>query len=285
MRFLKWTGILLGVVAAILVVAGIVLYAVGGSRLGARVDLPPETITTTTDSMTVARGEHIALTHACISCHGEALEGRMMADAPPFRLVAPNLTSGRGGVGSRLDAPGWERAIRHGIGDDGHGLIVMPSELYVHLADDDLAALVDYLSTLPAVDNELPTTEVRPLGRLIAAFGGIAPASTMIDHTTPHPPRSPEPAATLEYGRYRGGILCTACHGADLNGAPPLDPEGPPGPSLRVAATWTSDQFRTAMRTGVTPFRELNDEFMPWTSFRHFTDEEIEALFLFVRSF
>jgi mono/diheme cytochrome c family protein len=91
-------------------------------------------------------------------------------------------------------------------------------------------------------------------------------------------------AVTLEYGRYRASTLCVACHGQRLEGAQPPDPSSPPAPPLMNAATWTLDQFRTAMRTGQTPTRQLDDMFMPYTVTAHLTDEEIEALHMYMRS-
>ena len=43
----------------------------------------------------------------------------------------------------------------------------MPSEAYYFLNDEETGALVAYLKSLPAVDNELPAFELRPLGKLI----------------------------------------------------------------------------------------------------------------------
>ena len=39
----------------------------------------------------------------------------------------------------------------------------------------------------------------------------------------------------------------------------------PPGPSLRVTKTWTTDQFLNTLRTGVDPFgKKLDPTMMPW---------------------
>jgi hypothetical protein len=56
-----------------------------------------------------------------------------------------------------------------------------------------------------------------------------------------------------------------------------------PGPALATAAQWTLDEFVTAMRTGVTPTgRELNAEAMPWQALGRLTDDEIEAIHLYL---
>ena len=46
-----------------------------------------------------------------------------------------------------------ERAIRTGVARDGHKLFPpMPFAAYQNLADDDMAALIAYLRSLPAVE-------------------------------------------------------------------------------------------------------------------------------------
>jgi hypothetical protein len=49
---------------------------------------------------------------------------------------------------------------------------------------------------------------------------------------------------------------------------------------------WTLDDFMTTMRTGVTPSgHQLDDEYMPWkTIFQYMTDEELEAIWLYLQS-
>jgi hypothetical protein len=50
------------------------------------------------------------------------------------------------------------------------------------------------------------------------------------------------------------------------------------------AATWSLEQFRAALRTGQTPTRQLDDSYMPYPVTAHMTDEEIEALHMYLRS-
>lgn len=283
MKVLKWLGIALAGVIGLVVVAAGVLYVIGGSRMEGPSDLPAETIAAA-DPAAVERGAHIARTHGCFECHAERLEGQVLVDAPPFRVVASNLTAGRGGVAPRLDALGWERAIRHGVGADGRGLAIMPSEMYVHMSDDETAALIAWLVALPPVDNELPTTTIRPLGRIIAGTGGFQPTSAMIDHARPHVATSPPLAPTAEYGEHRAATLCAGCHGPDLAGMQPPDPSSPYAPSLHLSKSWTLDQFTAALRTGQTPARQLDSLYMPYTVTQHLEDVEIEALHLYIRS-
>jgi cytochrome c553 len=283
-RVLKWMAAILGGLLAIVLVAAATLYFIGVSKFRGPADLPPESISLKADSATLAWGEHLMVTHGCEGCHLEGLRGQVLVDAPPFRVVATNLTSGQGGVGARLDAQAWERAIRHGVGIDGRGLFIMPSEYYDGLSDQDVAAMIAFMQTVPPADNELPATQMKPMGRILAGAGAFGPASRMIDHQSPHRTDTPPVAATLEYGRYRGEILCVACHGPNLEGAPAPDPQGLPAPSLVPASHWTLEQFQTAMRTGVTPAgRELDAQAMPWNMLGRLSDAEIEAIHLYLR--
>jgi cytochrome c553 len=284
-RLMKRTGVVLALLVAVLLLVGAALYAVGGSKFDGPRGLAAESVRAAAAEEARGWGQHVAETHGCTDCHGARLEGAVMVDAPPFRVVASNLTKGAGGVGSGLDALGWERAIRHGVGADGRGLVIMPSEVYTNLSDDELAALIAHLQALPPVDNELPATKVKPLGRVIAGLGGLKPTSALIDHEAPHAPTAPSVGATVEYGRYRASTTCIGCHGEQMEGAPPLNPEAPPGPSLRHVADWTEEQFRTTLRTGVTPAGlSLNPEFMPWQALGRMRDDELEAIRRYIGS-
>ncbi|NBC17607.1 MAG: c-type cytochrome [Bacteroidetes bacterium] len=283
-RVFKWLGLGLAGLVVLLLVAVTALYFVGSSKVDAAVAVDDEALTIPTDSATLARGKYLVTTHACQECHGATFEGRVFADAPPFLAVATNLTPGKGGIGAAYTAADWERAIRHGIGADGRGLNpIMPSKLYHALSDDEITAMIAYLQTLPPVDNELPPSEFRPLGRVIAGTGGLYTASAEIDHAAVHPSTAPPHAATVDYGRHRTRTLCTYCHGADFQGGPPVEPGTPPTPPLNAVTGWTLEEFATTMRTGVTPGgKELNPVVMPWKAFQHMDDAEIEALYRYL---
>ena len=136
-------------------------------------------------------GEHLSVTRGCIDCHGEDLGGAVFADEMPvMRLSASNLTPG--GVGAGYSDADWARAIRHGVGPDGKPLLFMPSYEFYYLGDSDLAALMAYLKSLPAVTRELEENKVGPLGRVLFMAGQLplVPAE-MIDHEGPRPTAPP----------------------------------------------------------------------------------------------
>jgi cytochrome c553 len=272
-KALKWTGIGLGALVGLLVAAAGVAYLVGSSRLSRTYEVPAVALAVSADSAAVARGAYLAVTSGCQDCHGASLGGQVMADELPFRLVAPNLTA----LAARYSDADFERAIRHGVGADGRALLIMPSATYHGFADEDVAALIAYIRSVPAVENDLPPMEVRPLGRLIAA-GPFDPAMEV--NVEPSPATRPPVGPTAAYGAYRYGTLCTYCHGAGGEGMeePPGPPGMPPVPALAAAARWSLAEFTRALRTGVTPGGRQMDEAMPWTMTARMTDDELAAL-------
>jgi mono/diheme cytochrome c family protein len=282
-KVLKWTGIVLGGLVVLILLIGGVLYFVGGSKLNRTYDVVTADLVIPTDSASIARGARLAVTNGCNDCHTANFAGQVMVDAPPFRVVASNLTSGRGGVGGRYTAQDFDRVIRHGVKPDGRPVFIMPSAAFNRLADEDVGALIAYLQQVPPVDNELPATEIRVPGQLMAA-AVLDPAMEV--NLSPGPTSRPPIGPTAEYGEYIASVTCRYCHGEDLQGLE--QPPGPPGmlpaPSLAGAARWTLDEFKHTLRTGTTPGgRALNPEFMPISLTSRFDDTELAALHAHLR--
>jgi mono/diheme cytochrome c family protein len=280
---LKRIAIGLGLLVAVLLIALAAAYAVGSSKVDRVHDVQTARLAIAADSATVARGAHLVAINGCRDCHGEDLSGQVFADAPPFRIVASNLTPGKGGIGATYTPEDFDRAVRHGVKPDGRSVFVMPSAAYHQgISDADMAALIAYLQHLPPVDNALPQTEVRLLGRLLSA-GPLDPAFEV--NVEPARSEAPAPGATAEYGAYLAAT-CAYCHGPGLEGVErPPNPESPPAPSLAAAARWTPDEFKETLRTGITPSgKALDPTFMPWTFTAHMTDTELEALHAHVRT-
>src|SRR5215469_1917095 len=138
----------------IIVVAAGGLYLVGTLKLGQKYAVSAPALTIPRDAASIARGHHLAFAITkCLDCHGQGLGGKIFVDVPPFRLVAPNLTRGVGGVGATLTDADFARAIRDGVAPDGHGLYVMPSADFTHLSDADVADIIAYVKSVPPVDN------------------------------------------------------------------------------------------------------------------------------------
>lgn len=278
---LKRTAYVVGGLAVLLVVLGLALGLIGSSNINKRYTVSVAPLVVPTDAGAIARGAHLADIYGCRDCHGQDLSGQIMEDAPPFRLVASNLTPA--GVGAQYrSADDWDRAIRHGVASDGTALVVMPSSAYHSVSDAETADLIAYLQSLPPVEKDLPPTQFKPLGRLLVA-GPMNPGKKVrLDRARD---RGPEPGATVEYGAYLAEGMCAYCHGAGLIGKEPEAPGAPPAPDLRAAGQWPANAFHQALTTGVTPAgHQMNPQFMPWTATAKMTHEEREGLRLYIAS-
>ncbi len=280
--FLKWVGIGVAVLLVLLVIGGTTMLLSGKSKMQTTFEVTGLLQEVPSDSATIAYGKHLSQIHACQDCHGDAFEGKVFADAPPFLMVAPNLTGGAGGVGERYTVADWDRSIRYGVRPDGTSLLLMPARTFHNLSDEDAGALIAYLQALPPVDNTLPAREIRPLGQLL--LGGGALDIAMEVHTAPNRKAAPPAGATAEYGAYVGSITCVYCHGADLNGGPPIEPGTPPVPSLSAASGWTYELFTRAMREGIAPEDRELAPIMPSRAYKFMTDTELRALHAYLNA-
>jgi cytochrome c553 len=292
-KILRWIGIVLGSLIGLLVLAFAVLYITGSvkwNKLHGKYEVPVETLTVPTDQASIARGEHVATIHICQECHMENFSGQTDSAPGVITLTVPNLTAGVGGVGATNTDEDWVRAIRHGVGHDGRGLVLMPSATWYYLSDDDLADLIAYLKSLPPVDREQPETNLGPLGRVMLAIGKlppeIIPNATVIDHSAPRP-ISPQRGVTVEYGKYLART-CALCHGASFNGQT-ISEGGPKylAPNLTPGGEvhfWSEAQFTETLHTGVTPGGKQLNRIMPWKYVGQMTDEELKAVWMYLQS-
>jgi cytochrome c553 len=288
LRVLAWT---VGAVVVVVAVAGCALYVASQRRIDKKWNVAGHQVAIPTDSLALMRGQHIATAISkCAECHTPDFGGGQFIDAPPVaRLWAANLTRGKGGVGGQLSDLDWERAIRHGVKPDGGSLLFMPSVEFRYLSDEDVAALIAYLKTLPPVDREPRPNSVGPIGRALFLKGDLplVPAE-VIDHNAAH--RSPGAmAVTADYGRYLADVGgCKGCHGEGLSGGkiPGAPPEWLPAANLTPSGIghYTEEDFFHAMRDGKRPSGAAINPPMPirWT--KELTDDEIRALWLYLKS-
>ena len=288
-RNLRWAGIAIGSILALVIILALVLMLIGGSRFNRTYDIPVTAVNVPTDPASIERGKHFVEAIAiCQVCHGDNLAGDTLVDDFAFaRIAASNLTSGRGGIGGAYSDIDYVRAIRHGVGNDGKGLAIMPSEAFNKFSDHDLGAIIAYLKSLPPIDNEVPESKFGPIGRIFALLDPSLFSVQLIDHAAPRAP-APSPGVTVEYGAYLATV-CTVCHGQNLGGARLFFIEGSPdSPDLTSGGklgSWSESDFINTLKSGVTPEGKLlNPEFMPWNRFGFMTDDEIKAIWLYVRA-
>lgn len=292
MRIVRWIGIVIGGLAALLVLLVAVIYVASGVRMTRTYQVADERIAIPTDAASVERGRYLATTIAqCVDCHGENLAGRKFLDSPGIgHFYSANLTSGAGGVGRTFADADWIRALRHGVAPNGRPLLIMPAKNFNALGPEDLGALIAYVKSVAPVDNVLPASDVQVLGRALYLAGQIDGfAAESIDHARPIAP-APAQGVTAEYGGYLvrvGG--CVDCHGPNLSGGPitGVPPEIPPAANITPGgelSAWTADQFIAAMRTGVNPAGKHLDSFMPYKYIGKLTDGDLKAIFMYLRS-
>lgn len=291
-KFYRILKISLAVLVGVILLSVATIYALSSYRLNRTHEVPPlPELTLSADPAVLARGGHFATSIGkCTECHGGDLGGAIVADVGLLGTVAaPNLTTGRGGVGAWFTEADWVRALRQGVHRDGTSLLVMPSQALTHLREDDLVALVSYLKQLPPIDREVPPSELRIVGRAMLLLGQLNIL------TAEHLPKSPIPLLktidhrpTRAYGAYLAVVGgCQSCHGEDLSGGEVHGPPGtPPTANLTPAGigTWTEADFVRALRTGVRPNGKNLHPSMPWRQAGLMTDDELHALWLYVRS-
>ena len=269
--------------------ASVALYAVSERKLNAAYPVAAEKLRLSLNGASAGRGEHIVkAVGTCTLCHGEDLGGAVYAEMGPIGIVAgPNLTRGSGGAAASFSVEDWVRAVRFGVRRDGTSLIAMPSEVYTNMADEDLASVILYARSVPPVDRQMPRSAFGPLGRALLAIGKLKLLVAPKTHQVDRPARMPV-APTKEYGRYLADVSgCHGCHGFGLSGGKVAGPPGlPPAANLTPAGigNWKEQDFVMSLRHGRDPAGRQVNEFMPWKSYRAMTDDELHALWLYLRS-
>jgi mono/diheme cytochrome c family protein len=259
----------------------------------------------------LARGQYL-VEHVtdCMGCHAE--HDWTAHDAPvrpntegagqdmnvlkgfPGKVYAPNITPDREtGAGDWSDDQ-LARAIREGISHDGRALFpFMPYPDFRAMSDEDLAAVIVYIRSLAPVRQRQPQTElIFPVRYLIRA------APQPLDA----PVGDPDVSTPEKRGKYLvtiGG--CTDCHTpqdahgqrmAGLEFAGGFVLEGPWGRAASSNLTpdpsgipyYDQTLFTQALRTGYVKARKLN-QIMPWHVYRGMTDEDLAAMFAYVKTF
>lgn len=287
-RLLIWIRNGLLVIIGLLLLAIAILFGVSEYRLRRTIAVEASSISISSDPAAIAEGQRLNVARGCSDCHGQNMAGGIVVDDPLLgNISASNLTTGAGGVGKTYTAPSWERAIRHGIGSDGHSLVIMPSHEFAAMSDADTSAIIAYLQSLAPVDKTIAPISIGPLGRVLILTGQIPilPAE-IIDHQAK--PAQPQVGITVEYGRYLSAG-CSGCHGKQLSGGPiPGLPPSPPYPQNLTPdmatgiGSWSEEDFIRAIREGKRPDGSSIDPSMPWKNFSRMTDTELKALYLFL---
>ncbi len=270
-RVMRWLGTALGVLVALAIVAYAVVYFLSERNLRRVYEIPAVAMSIPSDPASIAEGRRLTIIHGCSGCHGGQVEGTVMFDEPMVgRIVAPNLTA----AAHKYSDSQLVNIIRNGVRPDGRSMMVMPSEAFAYLSDEDLGRIIAYLKSVPAVEGPGPSVSMGPLGRIGVAMGQFQPVAALIASTVPPPEATSDEA---KYGRYLARTICAQCHGTNLHGD--TNPEFT-SPSLRVAAAYSLQSFTDLMRKGAAIGGRTLATMGPWAQ-QHLsllTDPEIAAL-------
>lgn len=289
-KLLKIVFVLFAILASVAVIA--VAFVLFRSRSALQKDfhVSVRTVTIPSGAEVLARGRHLAQTRGCNDCHGADYAGaKVIEDGAMGRLYGPNITAGRGGRTAQYSDEDWVRAIRHGVGPDKKGLMIMPSLEYSQLSDQDLGELVAYLKTVPAVDRERVPTSYGPVTRFLLT---VSPekmiAANSINHAEAGPPAVAK-GPTVAYGRYLSAG-CIGCHGPNLSGGKidigppdwPLAANLTPHPDGQIVK-WSEQDFISVIRSGKRPDGSELNPVMP-RLFGQMDEVELKALYAYLRS-
>lgn len=217
--------------------------------------------------------------------------------AEPYILVAPNISADpEFGAGTWKDAD-FVRVLRQGIGHDGRTLYpLMPYKYFRKLSDEDLASVIVYIRSLPPVHIQRPRIKL---------------PDDMMKTVKPFPPlphvAEPDRSDRVAYGKYLVNAgHCSGCHatfdekgnpieGREFAGGGELtgDWEGTGKLQTVNALNLTPDpsgigyfnetMFIIVMRNGGFKARPLSN-IMPWNFFRNLTDDDLKAIFAFLKT-
>ncbi|HEX4984560.1 MAG TPA: c-type cytochrome [Burkholderiales bacterium] len=284
----------------IAVILGVLVILVGGLALAGQVlsdrkmnrtvAVTVAAVAPAGDAAALARGKYLFESRGCMECHGRDGHGGDVIDDGAMFVHAPNITGGKGGVTAQYAAEDWVRTIRHGVKPSGKPVLIMPSEDYNRLTDEDLAALVGYVRSLPPVQGRGAELLLPLPVKALYAFGVVKDAAEKIDHGLP--PSKPVPAAVnAEHGAYVANA-CIGCHGPGLSGGkiPGGPPDWPaaanltPGRGSAMVRYDTPEKFRAMLRTGKRPDGSEVSRVMPFRSLGSMDDTDAGALYAFLKS-
>jgi mono/diheme cytochrome c family protein len=271
-KVLRWAGYLLAALLVLLLLAAGWVWVASSRVLASRVDPVAERLLQPTAAQ-LADGERQLRILGCLSCHGDKLEGEAFIDDAKVALLhAPNLTR----VAAKASDQQLAQAIRQGIGVDGRTLLVMPSESYQFLSDQEVAALIAAIRQSPVTGTDQPPLRIGPIGRYALARGRLPAAPALVEQYRSS--RIADLGPQFALGRHLVETNCSGCHGPDLKGKE-LEP-GTVSADLAMTGAYDLDQFRAMLRTGAAPggkklglMAKVAKE-----DFRHLRDDEIAAV-------
>ena len=262
------------------------------------------------------RGEYLFHTvAACADCHstrdyskfsGPLVEGTVGKGGFEFneelglpgKFYAKNITP--------AGLKGWTdgeifRAITEGVNKDDEPLFpLMPYLTFGKMDKNDVYAIIAYMKTLQPIENNVPVSKANfPVNLIMRSIPQKSEFKSI-----------PDKSNTKEYGKYLTDIAgCNDCHTQQVDGefqmnkylAGGQEYNMPGGVTLRSAnitpdmqtgiGSWTKEmfiqKFRTYSKSNYIPTEVKQGEFntiMPWTFFANINDEDLSAIYDYLRT-
>ena len=285
-RLLKILGIVIGPIG--LVIVALVLYGQMrfNSDIGKVQNQPALGIVA--DTSNVKLGERIAtIRNGCIHCHGADLGGFTFIDDPMMgSMSGANITPAK--LKDRTDEE-IARAIKYGLNRENKSLIFMPSFEYQYLSNSDIASLIAYIRSVPAVEKDSPKISIGPMAKILFGLGkmpNLVAANELIDPSINI--QKPAEENTVEFGKYMVNSGCIGCHRMDLTGGtiPGAPPDWPPASALNDLKSkgYTAEKFPQVLRSGVKPDGTNLKLPMVASTARLMTDDELGAIWKYLES-
>jgi mono/diheme cytochrome c family protein len=289
-KWVKRTSLFLLGLFLVGVAATVVGRSMGDRKMMRTVDFPLQPLSVQADPSRIEHGRYLFNTRGCAECHGSNGAGKTVVRDGGMFIVAPNITAGANGVTTHYCVDDWVRTVRHGVKPDHHPVLMMPSEDYNRLSDEDMADLISWLQQMPAVAGEKARIEMPVPVRVLYGFGVIKDGAEKIDHTLP-PSRHVAPDVTVTYGAYVANI-CIGCHGAQLSGGkipggPPTWPAAAnltPAKGSAMARYPTPELFIAMLRSGQRPDGSMIHPAMPFASLGKMNETELKALHAYLKT-
>jgi mono/diheme cytochrome c family protein len=289
-KWVKRTSLALAAVA--LLAAGTVLV---GKEMGERkmkriVTVTPAPLALRVGGAYLEQGRYLFATRGCADCHGANGAGKDVIKSGAMLIVSPNITSGANSAVKNYQISDWVRTLRHGIKPNGTPVMIMPSEDYNRLTDDDLASIIGYVLQLPPVEGRVAQIQLPTAVKVLYAFGEVRDAAEIIDHTLP--PQTPVPATvSVMHGAYVA-YSCVGCHGERLSGGriPGSPPDWPatanltPGAGSAMTRYPSAEAFMAMLRSGKRPDGSAISPVMPFVSLREMNDVDVRALHAYLQT-
>ena len=311
-KILRVIGIILGIV--VIAVIGFLIYFNSthpnvAAAKDIHVEITPERL---------ERGKYLAnYVTNCIDCHskrdftkfsgpivpgtegmgGEVFDGPK-ADVPGV-IYARNITPA--GIGDWTDGELF-RAITVGVNKKGEALFpLMPYTHFSKMSQEDIYSIISYIRSLKPIENKIPERKLDfPLNLIVKTIPK--------DLDGPLPP-APDRANTLAYGEYMvNAVACIACHtklekgqmlpGTEFAGgfkfcidghcatSANITPDNETGIGLLTKEAFL-DKFRfyrDEKAKNIPVGKGGNNSPMPWGLYSHLTNEDLSAIYDYLRT-